>query len=1112
MKTISYLILFILLCSVGIYIWQQNPQPTAPTTETVTPANPPEVRQQNPQPMPPATQPVAQTTTLAPADRQMVLQQLRECENHFQADRLTTGTGGTALECYDTVLKTDPTEPQAWAGLDKIEARYQDWILNAQARGQPNKVKRYQARLRKIAAVKAKFLPILQIDPGGHKALISDVAFTPDGRYLVSAGDDKVIRVWDLETGQTVRTLRGQIGVGDEGKIYAMALSPDGRWLAAGGMMATYTGDNAEEVGTIRLYNFASGQLVALLNGHTDVVLSLAFSPDSRFLVSGGGDFNALLWDMAESKATALNSTAKAKALDAILSGHTDDIYAVAFTADSQRVVTGSFDHTLRLWQVSDGKLLATLTGHTDKVYSVAISPQQDIIASGSWDYTIRLWDGQTGRFIKTLANQGTKVGSLSFSPDGQYLVSGVGTKGIGNDCYVWSIPDGQEIVIYREHDNVVIATAVSPDGRWVATGGGSNQEIHLWSLRNGHLKQLLRGAGASTWAVGFSADGRELAWGYVDPCPNEVSCPNKLGPLEYRLTLPKSDALEAFLVPRKITDGGSHFIRAQDVHGDWALRTRQGGNYGYQAILDIRHHDSTKASIERGDTDGLDHRSYTFTPNGQRIISGGSHGVLTAYNRDGDKLGGYVGHTGDVWAVAVSPDGQLLVSGSVDQTVRLWDVDSRENLLTLFHGFNGEWVAWTPTGHYTASPKGDEMVGWQINRGVDKAADYIKAAQLREHFYSPAIVANAIRWRDGPRAVAHAGGTPFRLAQLNVSKAPRFQIIAPPNHSTTRQGQLQVALSFVDTGEPLETLQAYVNGRLVDNLKKWALPQRRNSFEKTVTLPLQRGDNQIRIIAKNRLNLLAEQTVQVQYDSREPAQHGTLYLVAVGVSQYQNRNRSLRFAATDATAFHQTMVAQKGKRYQQVKHRLLADGATRPTAANIKQALTLFQQAGPQDTVVLFLSGHGEYDGRDYYFLPYDAKAQRNQWQPDSVIKWDVLQAALQEAKGRRVLLVDTCHAGGAINPRLIKDASDHEIIVLSATDTYSVAQELPELGHGVFTHALLKGLKGKADLMGDDNVISINELHTYLEFTIKTVTDGSQVPTSNTTAGFKNFGFVKY
>jgi WD40 repeat protein len=123
--------------------------------------------------------------------------------------------------------------------------------------------------------------PILQIDPGGHKALIRDIIFTPDGRSLVSASDDKLIRVWNLKTGRTERTLRGQIGEGSEGKIFAMALSPDGRWLAAGGFMGVF-GDEP-----IRLYNFHTGKLVALLSGHTNVVLSLAFSPDSRYLVSG---------------------------------------------------------------------------------------------------------------------------------------------------------------------------------------------------------------------------------------------------------------------------------------------------------------------------------------------------------------------------------------------------------------------------------------------------------------------------------------------------------------------------------------------------------------------------------------------------------------------------------------------------------------------------------------------------------------------------------------------------------------------------------------------------------------------------------------------------------
>ncbi|EDN71868.1 WD-40 repeat protein [Beggiatoa sp. SS] len=142
-------------------------------------------------------------------------------------------------------------------------------------------------------------------------------------------------------------------------------------------------------------------------------------------------------------------------------------------------------------------------------------------------------------------------------------------------------------------------------------------------------------------------------------------------------------------------------------------------------------------------------------------------NGVISAYNREGEKLGDYVGHTGDVWAVAVSPSGQLLVSGSVDQTVRLWDVDSRENLVTLFQGHNREWVAWTPSGHYIASPKGDEMVGWQINRGVDKAADYVKATQLAKQLNRPDIVADTVRLGSVNQALEKAGLTDFSLEQL---------------------------------------------------------------------------------------------------------------------------------------------------------------------------------------------------------------------------------------------------------------------------------------------------------------------------------------------------------
>src|SRR5215468_2840583 len=121
--------------------------------------------------------------------------------------------------------------------------------------------------------------PRLMLDTGGHMTTIKGLVFTPDGKQIVSAGLDKLIRVWDWQTGATVRMIRGQIGPGPEGVIYAIALSPDGRWLAAGGFMAPGHGVRDNEVGDIRLYDFVGGKLVGLLRGHGDVVNSVAFSP-----------------------------------------------------------------------------------------------------------------------------------------------------------------------------------------------------------------------------------------------------------------------------------------------------------------------------------------------------------------------------------------------------------------------------------------------------------------------------------------------------------------------------------------------------------------------------------------------------------------------------------------------------------------------------------------------------------------------------------------------------------------------------------------------------------------------------------------------------------------
>jgi WD40 repeat protein len=929
--------------------------------------------------------------------------------------------------------------------------------------------------------------PILQIDPGGHKSLIRDVTFTKDGRYLVSAGDDKVVRVWNLKTGKTVRTLRGQIGAGHEGKIHAMALSPDERWLAVGGWLQ----GNREESDAIRLYNFSTDKLVMLLKGHTNVVSSLAFSPNSRYLVSASQDNNAIIWDI--NKQQQLHT----------LKGHTNHIYASAFTPDSKRVVTGSDDHSLRLWRVSNGELIAKLQGHSDDVSAVAISPQDGTIASGSYDHTIRLWNGKTGRFIKTLTNQGTQVGSLSFSPDGGYLVSGVAQ---GEVCHVWSYPSGKKIVTYQEHDNVVIATAISPNGRWVATGGGNDKAIHIWNLRDGTLKQRLRGVGASTWSVGFSRDGKQMGWGKTW----RQSSPTNKGPLEYRLRFPTSD--RPLGTPKQIKSN-QNYLRAKDKWQNWSLSHRKGGNYGYNAILDIKNQNRTVASIKRQSYDGYDHRSYTFTPNGQTIISGGMNGVITAYQHDGSKIGNYVGHTGDVWAVAVSADGRFLVSGSDDQTVRLWNVTTRENLLTLFHGSNGEWVVWTPSGHYASSPNGDKMIGWQINKGVDKAADYISAAQLGQHFYRPDIINAAIKLGSAKQAVAQAENTDFNLNMLTRKLPPRFEIISPRSGTRVTKGIVPVKLKIAANTVAIEKFMVYVNGREVTPHKIRKMHPFMQKHTKTIEVPLETGNNRITIRAKNSIGITSAE-LNLQYAGASQIRQGNLHLVSIGISEYSNldKDKQLKFAAKDADAIYKLMQTKGKKLYSGIKATLVSDNSgTLPTKRNIEQALKQLSKAQKNDTSIIFIAGHGMNIGKDYYLIPRDAKARGSQMDKNSLVSWQKIQNALVNGLGRKILLIDTCHAGNAFNPRLLKDSANQNIIVLSATDGENIAKEMEELGHGVFTDSLLKGLEDKADY-NKNKQITLKELDLYVSDYVAQKTKNTQKTVSQAgSGGFKDFIFMQ-
>ncbi|MCY2991788.1 MAG: WD40 repeat domain-containing protein, partial [Planctomycetota bacterium] len=294
----------------------------------------------------------------------------------------------------------------------------------------------------------------------GHTGIVESVAFSPDGHQILSGSGDKMIRLWDVETGKEVRQFEGNTQ-----PVYSVALSPDGRQALSAGS------DAANRDFAIRLWEVDTGKEIRRFTGHTDRVWRAAFSPDGSQVISCSDDRTIRLWDV------------KTGAELRQFTGHENGVRCVAVAPDGRRILSGGFDATVRLWDVETGKEVRRFEGHTEQVNRVAFSPDGRQAVSSCEDRSVRLWDVETGRQIRSFSGCKTGETAVTFSPDGRCILSSGGSGGpppYGNAGFDYcvrlrEVATGRLLGCFEGHTAQLVTVAFSPDGRSALSAGFDN-------------------------------------------------------------------------------------------------------------------------------------------------------------------------------------------------------------------------------------------------------------------------------------------------------------------------------------------------------------------------------------------------------------------------------------------------------------------------------------------------------------------------------------------------------------------------------------------------------------------------------------------------------------